>query len=99
MLFRGKITHIAGKLVEPDRLYRTAMTLWDIQDGPSAPIKNYFKEHQDEIPCEDAAWPVYSALISHFAKGIWQTVFQRVIDADGDGKISKEEVYFFCLSF
>eukprot|EP00211_Chloroparvula_japonica_P002660 CAMPEP_0119125044 /NCGR_PEP_ID=MMETSP1310-20130426/4451_1 /TAXON_ID=464262 /ORGANISM="Genus nov. species nov., Strain RCC2339" /LENGTH=521 /DNA_ID=CAMNT_0007115067 /DNA_START=137 /DNA_END=1705 /DNA_ORIENTATION=- len=86
----GVVVSIGGQPVEKDRLYRTALSLWDMQDGSSEPIKDYFRKHPELIPPEDACYPLYSSLISKFARDIWKRVFD-IIDKDHDGEISLEE--------
>ena len=61
--------------------------------GSSRTLKEYFAQRPDEVPTKDACWPVYSSLISFFARNMWKTV-RSLIDTDGDGKISRQEVRF-----
>eukprot|EP00009_Paramoeba_aestuarina_P011891 CAMPEP_0201535680 /NCGR_PEP_ID=MMETSP0161_2-20130828/59746_1 /ASSEMBLY_ACC=CAM_ASM_000251 /TAXON_ID=180227 /ORGANISM="Neoparamoeba aestuarina, Strain SoJaBio B1-5/56/2" /LENGTH=198 /DNA_ID=CAMNT_0047940991 /DNA_START=985 /DNA_END=1581 /DNA_ORIENTATION=+ len=86
----GKVIKLCNKDVEPDRLYATAICVWDLTAGSSKTLKDYFASRPTEIPTAEACWPVYSSLISFFARNMWKKV-RSLIDLDGDGIISKEE--------
>mmetsp|Transcript_41211 Transcript_41211/g.69275 ORF Transcript_41211/g.69275 Transcript_41211/m.69275 type:complete len:574 (+) Transcript_41211:43-1764(+) len=101
----GVVTRLAGADVDPDRLYRVATTPTTIRD--IAPFTAYFNAHGG-LPGWDDFCPLDSLLMAHFARLVWQAIFNLLdadksghidaaefakLDADGDGSISHEELH------
>ena len=99
------VTRLAGADVDPDRLYRVATTPTTIRD--IAPFTAYFNAHGG-LPGWDDFCPLDSLLMAHFARLVWQAIFNLLdadksghidaaefakLDADGDGSISHEELH------
>lgn len=87
----GRVAKIAGQLLQPDKVYRIATTLWDLCDGTSAPLVDYFSDHFDKLPDADASYPVRALLLQYFADDVWRQILAR-LDSDGDGTVSREEL-------
>lgn len=100
----GNAITINGNPLDKEKTYNVATTLWDIQDGPSKPWTDYFKEHTDLLP--DTEFLVAASILSYLAKNVWIEVYKSLdtnndgiiseeelaaIDTDGDGRISKPE--------
>ena len=85
----GKVTHVAGKPIEPNRHYKIATTMWSLCNGSAQSWIDWMSAHPEARPSFDA--PVLATVLRHFAKQLWRQVFLS-IDVNGDGKISAEEL-------
>ena len=84
----NRVTKVAGKPLDPNRIYRVATKISDLTNGQSPPLKAYFTEHPDLLPAKGDYINIQSELMGFFARGLWRTLW----DAIGEMIPDPEEV-------
>ena len=86
-----KVTHVGGRPLEPDRIYRVATKIGDLTNGQSMPFTDYFLEHPEEIPPKGAYVNIHSELMSYFARNLWRRLWDATTIRDEKGECLIEE--------
>ena len=87
----GLVVSIGGKPLNHDRLYRVGSFIdFDTEYGTPS-IHEYFKGHKEGLPDPDAGIGCHALLLKLFSNDIWWRLW-KLLDADGDGKITTEEL-------
>jgi len=104
----GFVTHVNGEPLDVSRVYNIASIsdYWRKRDSPT--IGAYFELHPEELPEPDSGVPMHVLLIRLFSMQIWTRIWKAVdidfergvvddhafkkLDADGDGKISRQDI-------
>lgn len=86
------LTHVAGKPIELEKVYRIAVLLTTLQGVDKVqPLIDYAATHPAEVPIE--GMPVKNILVEFFAREIWMQVDSfKDLDIDGNGYLAKDEV-------
>ena len=72
------VTHVAGKPIEPDRIYRVATKISDLTNGQSPPWTEYYTQHPQLLPPKGAYVNIQSELMGHFARGLWNLIWDAI---------------------
>jgi hypothetical protein len=83
------VTHIAGEELVSDKLYSMACYTYDLNKCPA--FIAYAKAFPQRIPSAEASRPVITLLVQFFCNILWTAL----VDADGDGTVSMNEVLDF----
>jgi len=104
----GFVTHVAGKPIDLAKTYKVASIsdFWRKRDSPT--IGSYFEIHPQFLPEPDCGVPMHALLMRLFALQIWARIWKklqidpelgiippdafRMMDKDGDGKLSREDI-------
>jgi hypothetical protein len=78
-----RVTHVAGKPLEPDRIYRVATKISDLTNGQSPPWTAFFKENSHLIPPKGFYVNIHAELMVHFARTLWLKLW-KALDEDCD---------------
>ena len=71
----GKVTHVADKLLDPDRIYRVATKINDLTNSQSKPLTAYFTANPNELPAKGAYVNIHAELMSYFARNVWRKIW------------------------
>jgi len=88
---KGYVTHIGGAPLDAKRMYRVGSFIDFDTDYGTPTIYKYFQEHKEGLPDPDAGLGCHVLLLKLFSKDIWNKLW-LVLDADGDGSVSTEEL-------
>lgn len=70
-----KVTHVDGKPIDPDRVYRVATKVGDLTNGQSPPWTEYYKAHPEVLPRKGAYVNIHAELMSYFARNLWRKIW------------------------
>ena len=88
----GKIDMIGNYSFDPEKIYRVgSFANLRKNRGGTPTFGEYFKEHPEHLPDFDAGLTCHVLLMKLFAQDIWKRIWD-ILDADGDGVISPEEL-------
>merc|ERR1711970_1154953 len=87
----GYVVRIGGSPLDPKRMYRVGSFIDFDTDYGTPTLYKYFQEHKDGLPDLDAGLGCHVLLLKLFSKDIWNKLW-LVLDADGDGSVSTEEL-------
>ena len=82
------VIKVAGKPLDPNRIYRVATKISDLTNGQSPPLKAYFTEHPHLLPAKGDYINIQAELMGFFARNLWRTLW----DAIGEMIPDPEEV-------
>jgi hypothetical protein len=85
---RGKVLTVAGKPIEPNRIYRVATKIKDLTNGQSPPLTVYYKAHPELLPAKGSYVNIHSELMAFFARNL----FYKLWEATGELIPDPEEV-------
>jgi 2',3'-cyclic-nucleotide 2'-phosphodiesterase (5'-nucleotidase family) len=85
---KTRVTHVAGKPLDPDRIYRVATKIKDLTNGQSPPLKEYFDAHLELLPSKGSYINIQSELMGFFARNL----FHKLWEATGEIIPDPEEV-------
>ena len=77
------VTHVAGKPLDPNRMYRVATKISDLTNGQCAPWTDYYTQHADLLPPKGAYINVQSELMSYFARNLWRKIWDKTTELIG----------------
>jgi 2',3'-cyclic-nucleotide 2'-phosphodiesterase (5'-nucleotidase family) len=72
------ITHVAGRPIDHDKIYRVATKISDLTNDQSMPFTKYYKENSHVLPPKGAYVNVQAELMSYFAKSLWRGIWDRL---------------------
>jgi len=72
------ITHVAGKEIEPDRIYSVATKVSDLTNGQSPPWTEYYEAHPEHLPPKGAYANIHAELMSFFARNMWRKIWEAI---------------------
>mmetsp|Transcript_11877 Transcript_11877/g.16094 ORF Transcript_11877/g.16094 Transcript_11877/m.16094 type:complete len:273 (-) Transcript_11877:221-1039(-) len=99
------ITHVRGEPIDPDRLYLVATKIPDLTNGQSPPWTEYFKANPNLLPPKGAYFNIHATLMELFARDLWLRLWDQIakgrkpneildiLDADGDGAITVDDIH------
>jgi len=82
-----RVTTVAGKPLDPNRIYRVATKISDLTNGQSPPLKAYFTENPHLLPSKGDYINIQSELMGFFARNLWRKLWEAIGD-----QISDEDV-------
>jgi 2',3'-cyclic-nucleotide 2'-phosphodiesterase (5'-nucleotidase family) len=82
-----RVTKVAGKPLEPTRIYNVATKISDLTNDQSPPLKEYFLAHPELYPAKGDYINVQSELMGFFSRNLWR----RLWDATGEQMPTMEE--------
>ena len=82
---------IGGSLIDKNKMYRVGSFLDFNANYGSTSIHQYFEEHPEGLPEKDSSIGCHVLLLNLFSQQLWRRIW-RLLDVDGDGKITKEEI-------
>ena len=94
------VVGIGGEPLDRERLYRVGSFIDFDTDYGTPSIHEYFKSQgkvyrslhrRDSLPDPDAGVGCHALLMKLFSSDIWRRLW-KLLDADGDGKITSEEL-------
>ena len=88
------IMHVGGTRLDPDWLYRVASGNDFARASDGAAFGDYLAAHSEHMPVKEMALPVAFVIIQHAVKTIWAKMWE-VLDEDGSGDLSREELARF----
>jgi hypothetical protein len=74
----GRITHVGGEALDPQRMYRVATKIGDLTNGQSAPLTSYYKANPELIPPKGAYVNIHAELMGYFARNFWRKIWEAV---------------------
>ena len=83
-----RVTMVAGKPLDPNRIYRVATKIKDLTNGQSPPLTKYFKAHPELFPASGSYINIQTELMAFFARNL----FRKLWDATGERIQDPEEV-------
>jgi 2',3'-cyclic-nucleotide 2'-phosphodiesterase (5'-nucleotidase family) len=87
----GCVISVGNFPLDRDRLYRVGSFLDFNANYGSSSIHQYFEENPEGLPDPDAGMGCHVLLLELFSQNIWKRIW-TLLDADGDGTITKEEL-------
>jgi hypothetical protein len=72
------VTHINGKQIEPDRVYRVATKIGDLTNGQSPPLTEYFTKYPERLPPKGAYVNIHADLMAYFARNLWRKIWDMI---------------------
>lgn len=79
-----RVTHVGGKPLENDRIYRVATKISDLTNGQSPPWTEYYKNNPKSLPAKGAYVNVQSELLFYFARNLWRKLWESISEALGE---------------
>eukprot|EP00977_Amphora_coffeiformis_P029654 scaffold42138_cov229-Amphora_coffeaeformis.AAC.1 len=83
-----RVTHVAGKPLDPNRIYRVATKISDLCNGQSPPLKEYFTQNPHLLPAKGDYVNIQMELMGFFSRNLWR----RLWEAIGDRIPDREEI-------
>lgn len=81
-----RITFVAGKPLDPNRVYRVATKIKDLTNGQSPPLTKYFKEHPELLPPYGSYINIQTELMGFFTRNLfrklWEATGERIPDPE-----------------
>ena len=88
----GNIVAISGFPLNESMIYRVGSFIdLHIDYGGQPTLANYFEKNPNGLPDHDAGMGCHVLLLKLYSCGIWRKLL-RILDADGDGEVSTEEL-------
>ena len=75
-----RVTHVAGKPLDRNRIYNVATKISDLTNGQSPPLKAYFLEHQDLLPSKGDYINIQKELMGFFGRNLWRRLWEAIGD-------------------
>lgn len=76
----GKVTHVAGEPLDPDRIYRVATKISDLTNGQSWPLTEYYTDNPHLLPPKGVYVNIHAELMGHFARNLWNQLWSAIGD-------------------
>ena len=73
---KPRVIKVAGKPLDPDRIYRVATKISDLTNGQSPPLKAYFTAHPELLPSKGDYINIQSELMGFFARNLWRKLWE-----------------------
>ena len=83
------VTQVAGRPIDPDKIYRVATKISDLTNGQSPPWTKYYKEHPELLPPKGNYVNIQAELMSYFAGNLWKRIWDSLseeLDEDCDAE-------------
>ena len=87
----GFVSSIGNSVIDKNKIYRVGSFMDFSANYGSSSIHNYFQENPEGLPDSDAGIGCHVLLLKLFSHGIWKRIW-RLLDSDGDGEITTEEL-------
>lgn len=86
------VTHVAGKPIVLNRIYRVATKISDLTNGQCQPWTDYYKTHTELLPPKGAYVNIHAELMSYFARSLWRKLWNAISDeVDDEACMLREE--------
>jgi hypothetical protein len=88
------VTQIAGRPIDPDKIYRVATKISDLTNGQSPPWTMYYKEHPELLPPKGNYVNIQAELMTYFAGNLWRRIWDKLsveLDEDCDAELYDAE--------
>ena len=72
------VTHVAGKPLNKDRIYRVATKISDLTNGQSPPWTEYYKAHPEVLPSKGGYVNIQAELMVYFARNLWRKLWNAI---------------------
>jgi len=82
------VTHVGGKPIDKDRVYRVATKISDLTNGQSPPWVDYYTENKHVLPPKGAYVNIHAELMSYFARNLWRKLWDSISADLGDEECS-----------
>jgi len=84
------ITQVAGRPIDPDKIYRVATKISDLTNGQSPPWTKFYTEHPEYLPPKGNYVNIQAELMSYFAGNLWKRIWDSLseeLDEDCDAEL------------
>ena len=71
-----RVVKVAGKPLDPEKIYKVATKISDLTNGQSPPLKAYFTEHPDLLPSKGDYINIQTELMGFFARNLWRRLWE-----------------------
>jgi len=78
------VTHVGGKPLDLDHIYRVATKISDLTNGQSPPWTEYYQAHPEVLPPKGAYVNLQSELMSYFARNLWRKIWDSISEQLAD---------------
>jgi hypothetical protein len=89
------VTQVAGKPLDPEKIYRVATKISDLTNGQSPPWTKYYNEHPELLPPKGNYVNIQAELMSYFAGNLWQRIWDSLskeLDEDCDAELYEKRM-------
>eukprot|EP00522_Entomoneis_paludosa_P003489 CAMPEP_0172467304 /NCGR_PEP_ID=MMETSP1065-20121228/58494_1 /TAXON_ID=265537 /ORGANISM="Amphiprora paludosa, Strain CCMP125" /LENGTH=294 /DNA_ID=CAMNT_0013224409 /DNA_START=73 /DNA_END=957 /DNA_ORIENTATION=+ len=76
----NRVTHVAGKPLEANRIYRVATKVSDLTNGQCPQWTKYYTHFPQVLPPKGAYFNIQSELMSYFAQTLWRRLWDHMTD-------------------
>mmetsp|Transcript_23849 Transcript_23849/g.56313 ORF Transcript_23849/g.56313 Transcript_23849/m.56313 type:complete len:702 (-) Transcript_23849:83-2188(-) len=80
----NKVTHVAGRPIDTDKVYNVATKIGDITNSQSETWTKYYTENSHLLPPKGAYVNIQSELMSYFARNLWRKLWDKVTEEIGE---------------
>lgn len=87
----GKVTHVNGKPLDREKVYRVATKIKDLTNGQSPPLKEYYLANPDLLPPKGQYINIHSELMAFFARGMFRKLWEATGELIPDPEVVAED--------
>ena len=73
-----RVTTVAGKPIDPERVYQVATKISDLGNGQSLPFKQYFMPRPELLPSKGSYFNIQTELMGHFARILFHRLWEAI---------------------
>ena len=72
------VTHVDGKPIDHDRIYRVLTKIGDLTNGQSPPWTEYYTKHPELLPRKGAYVNIHAEIMAYFARNLWRKIWEAL---------------------